>query len=359
MSFYNSQLEINGRIISIDNPVYFIADIAANHDGDFERAKDLIYLAHASGAHAAKFQHFKAKTIVSDEGFRNLGSQLSHQSRWSKSVYDVYEEASLNLDWTHRLKEICDSIGIDFFTSPYSLELVDYVDPFVPAYKIGSGDITWHEIIDHIAGKNKPVIIASGASTMGEVDIALAVAWNKNPNIALLQCNTNYTGSVDNFKYVNLNVLKAFAQKYPGLVLGLSDHTPGHAAVLGAVALGARIIEKHFTDDNDRVGPDHLFSLNPKNWREMVDRTHELYLSLGDGIKRVEENEAETVILQRRAIYLNNDCEAGRTLSVNDLIALRPAPANAVSAPFLSEMIGRRLKTRKSAGNILLWSDLE
>ena len=168
-----SQLKIDNRIINNSSQTYFIADIAANHDGDLERAKDLIYLSAEAGADAAKFQHFKAETIVSDKGFKLLGKQLSHQSSWKKSVYEVYEDASLNMDWTPIFKKTCDKAGISFFTSPYDLDIVDQVDKYLQAYKIGSGDITWIEIIEHIAKKNKPVIIASGASSLVDVERAV------------------------------------------------------------------------------------------------------------------------------------------------------------------------------------------
>src|SRR5262249_4757671 len=161
-------INIQGKKIGLSHPVYFIADIAANHDGDLSRAKDLIYLARESGADAAKFQHFAAETIVSDYGFRSLGAQQSHKAKVSKSVFDVYKEASLDVDWTPVLKETCDKAGITFFTSPYSFELVDKVDPFIPAYKIGSGDITWLDIIEYMAAKKKPLILATGASTADE-----------------------------------------------------------------------------------------------------------------------------------------------------------------------------------------------
>ena len=120
------------------HPAYFIADIAANHDGDIESAKDLIYLCAEAGADAAKFQHFKAETIVSDRGFKTLGSQQSHQSNWSKSVFEVYEDASVDQNWTPILKETCEKAGVTFMTTPYSLELVDLVDKYVNAFKIGS-----------------------------------------------------------------------------------------------------------------------------------------------------------------------------------------------------------------------------
>ena len=223
-----------------------------------------------------------------------------HQSTWNKSVYEVYQAASVDLGWTPVLKETCDKAGIAFFTSPYAFELVDAVDPFVPAYKIGSGDITWLEIVRHIASKGKPYILATGASSIDEVDRAVQAATQVNPQLALLQCNTNYTGNLENFRYIQLNVLQTYRAMYPDLVLGLSDHTPGHSCVLGAVALGARIIEKHFTDDCTREGPDHKFSMNPACWQEMVERTRELEYALGNGIKRVEENERETVVVQRQ-----------------------------------------------------------
>ena len=166
-------LTIAGKHINSKQPTYFIADIAANHDGDLERAKSLIWMAKEAGADAAKFQHFTADTIVSDYGFRSMGSQQAHQSTWNKSVYEVYQAASVDLGWTPVLKETCDKAGIAFFTSPYAFELVDAVDPFVPAYKIGSGDITWLEIVRHIASKGKPYILATGASSIDEVDRAV------------------------------------------------------------------------------------------------------------------------------------------------------------------------------------------
>ena len=207
-------------------PTYFIADIAANHDGDLSRAKDLIYQAAEAGADAAKFQHFQAQTIVSDKGFKNLGSQLSHQKLWKKSVFDTYKEASVDLKWTNELVETCKKANIAFFTTPYSLDVIDKLDEYVPAYKIGSGDITWLEIIEKVASLNKPYMLATGASSMDEVVNAVKTALAINPQMVLMQCNTNYTGSIENYNYINLNVLKCYKQMYPNIVLGLSDHTP-------------------------------------------------------------------------------------------------------------------------------------
>ena len=156
----------------------------------------------------------------------------------------------------------------------------------MPAYKIGSGDITWKEILIKIAKKSKPVILASGASTLKETIEATRLLLKYNKKIVLMQCNTNYTSSTDNYNYINLLALKQFKKIFKDkVILGLSDHTAGHASVLGSIALGARVIEKHFTDKNERIGPDHKFSMNPKTWKEMIKSSRELEKCLGNGKK--------------------------------------------------------------------------
>ena len=355
----NKTFSIDGKTIGGDYPTYFIADIAANHDGSLERAKDLIYLAKEAGADAAKFQHFKAETIVSDKGFKSLGSQSSHQASWKKSVFEIYKNASVSLEWSPILKETCKKADIAFFTSPYDFDLVNHIDEYVPAYKIGSGDITWIELIQYISNKNKPCILASGASTLKDVERAISVMLENNQNIALMQCNTNYTAQLENFKYIHLNVLKKYRQLYPDMVLGLSDHTPGHATVLGAVALGARIIEKHFTDDINREGPDHKFSMDPQSWKDMVDRTRELEAALGDEIKKVEDNEKETSVVQRRSIVVKQNIEKGKVIHKSDLTLLRPCPLDGVEPYYIDEIVGRTLNTSLAAGVHVKWTDLE
>ena len=287
---FNKNIQIGKNIIGLEHPTYFIADIAANHDGSIERAKDLIYLAKESGANCAKFQHFLADKIVSDYGFKHLQGSQSHQNSWKKSVYEIYDEYHCKREWNQELIKTCKKVDIEFMTTPYDYDAVNEIDNYVNAYKIGSGDITWTSFINDIAKLNKPILLATGASTLDDVKRVVAEIEKVNSDIVLMQCNTNYTADLENMKYVNLNVLKTYQGLYPDIILGLSDHTFGHSAVLGAVALGARVIEKHFTDDNNRVGPDHKFAMNPKTWKEMVDRTRELENALGDGIKRIEDN---------------------------------------------------------------------
>ncbi len=354
-----STIDISGRLVGDNHPTYFIADIAANHDGDLARAVSLIHLAAKAGADAAKFQHFRAETIVSGPGFAALGGQQSHQSKWKKSVVEVYRGASVPWEWTATLKAACDEAGIHFFSAPYDLEAIEMLDAFVPAYKVGSGDITWLEALESMAAKGKPVLLATGASDLGDVQRAVNAVRAINPQLLLMQCNTNYTGSLENFRHVRLRVLETFRAMYPGMPLGLSDHTPGHAAVLGAVTLGARAVEKHFTDDIHRNGPDHAFSLDAAAWREMVDRTRELEYALGDGDKQIEENERDTVVIQRRCLRAGADLAAGQVLARRDLSVLRPAPRDGIFPYDLPQVLGRRLRCALKEGDALRWEHLD
>ncbi|MHC1771428.1 MAG: N-acetylneuraminate synthase family protein [Flexilinea sp.] len=349
------EVQIGNKTIGINHPVYFIADIAANHDGDLNRAKTLIHIVKEAGADAAKFQNFKAEKIVSDYGFRNMGGQQSHQAKWKKSVFEVYQDASVPDRWSSELKETCDKEGIAYFSAPYDFESIDWLDSFMSVYKIGSGDIDWLESLERIASKGKPVLLATGAADMGEVQRAVRTILPINPKLVLMQCNTNYTASLENFKYINLRVLLTYAAIWPDLVLGLSDHTPGHATVLGAIALGARVIEKHFTDDNNREGPDHKFAMNPLSWAEMVENTRRLEKALGSTEKFVAENESETSVIQRRCLRASRDIKAGEVLTREMIDVLRPAIPGAIKPPEIPAVIGAKALEDIPFGKELTW----
>lgn len=348
-------ITIGHHTIGAHSPTYFIADIGANHDGDLARARMLIRLARESGADAAKFQNFTASKIVSDYGFRALPGRLSHQGSWKKSVFEVYADASLPLGWTSALKEECAQVGIDYFSSAYDFDAVDALFPHVAAYKIGSGDIDWIEMLEYTAKRGRPMLVATGACTIGEVQRAVDTVLSYNSALALLQCNTNYTGADSNFDHIHLQVLNTYRTMYPDLVLGLSDHTPGHATVLGAVALGARIIEKHFTDDNRRDGPDHPFAMNPTSWSTMVQRTRELERSLGSTQKFVAGNEQETVLLQRRCLRARDAIRKGEVLHRDRIDILRPSTATGIGPAMLQEVIGLRAGQDIASGEALSW----
>jgi sialic acid synthase SpsE len=351
--------KIGHSTVGIDHPIYFIADIAANHDGDLDRATALIRSCAEAGANAAKFQNFRAETIVSDVGFEALGGKSTHQSKWKTSVAEVYQAASLPMEWTRALRDECEQAGIDYLTAPYDLALIEELSPFIAAWKLGSGDITWLENIERLAADGKPLLIATGAADMDDVRLAVETAAKHTDDIVLMQCNTNYTGSLENFRHVALNVLKTYAREYPDIVLGLSDHTPGHATVLGAVALGAKVIEKHYTDDPARDGPDHGFSMDPASWKDMVDRTRELELALGPKEKRVMDNETQTVVVQRRAVRAVRAIPAGHVIAKKDLSYLRPCPVDALPPFRDGEVIGKSASRDIPLGDCIRAADVQ
>ncbi len=352
------EIQIAERTVGGEHPTYFIADIAANHDGDLERARMLIRLAAQAGADAAKFQNFRAPGIVSDYGFTHMGGQVSHQAGWKKSVFQVYKDASIPFEWTPILREACDKAGIHYFSSPYDFEAIDMLDPYVPAYKIGSGEINWLEALERIASKGKPVLLATGAADIGDVQRAVHRIMKLNPALVLMQCNTNYTASPENFNHIHLRVLSTYQTLFPQVVPGLSDHTPGHATVLGAVALGARVVEKHFTDDNGREGPDHKFAMNPQSWADMVENTRQLERALGFADKFVADNEKETRVIQRRCLRAARQIQKGEVVTREMIDVLRPATPGAIEPDEIDKVIGTSALVDLPAGKELRWIDL-
>lgn len=352
------EIQIGRHTIGLKHPTYFVADIAANHDGSLERAVQLIKLAAEAGADAAKFQNFRGPKIVSDYGFTHMNSQVSHQAKWKKSVVEVYNAASIPFEWTQHLGEACDEVGIEFFSAPYDFEATDMLESFVPAYKIGSGDITWIEACQRMASKGKPVLLATGAATIGDVQRAVEAILAINPELVLMQCNTNYTADPGNFDHIHLNVLKTYHDMWPNLILGLSDHTHGHATVLGAVTLGARVVEKHFTDDNHREGPDHAFAMNPQSWADMVQNTRQLERAMGSGSKFVAGNEKDTVIVQRRCLRAACAIRAGEIITRDMIDVLRPATPGAIEPYDIEKVIGLKAEQNLEKGQDLRWTQL-
>jgi sialic acid synthase SpsE len=380
---------IGSKKIGKEYPVYFIADIASNHGGDLEMAKDLIYACAESGVDAVKMQNFSADTIVSDYGFKNLHGIQTHQSSWDTSVFESYKAASIPFDWTQTLKELSEKLGMAYFTSPYSLELVRAVAPYVAAFKLGSGDITWHEEIEAMAGHRKTILIATGASDLKDIKSAVRVALNRTKDIVLLQCNTNYTAkhgeaeslTRERFSNLNLKVLQTYANLWPEIPIGLSDHTLGNLSVLAAVGLfDCCVVEKHLTLDSSLQGQDHSFSMMPGEWSKMVRETRELKklitpdqtydkrlsitkrlvdnpeyleLAIGNGIKKVQENERNTAIVQRRSIRAKRLLKMGDTITRDDLIVLRPCPPDALPPYQIHQLLGKVLLHDINEGDYL------
>ena len=344
-------IRIGDRWVGPGHPTYVIAEIGSNFDGDLDQAKYLADLARECGADAAKFQSFRADQIVSRTGFR---VKCSFQANWDRPVYDVYRAAEFPRAWHGELADHCRSIGIDFFSSPYDRDAVDLLCQLeVPALKIGSGDITHLELLRYIARTAKPLILATGASTLGEVEEAVDILRAEgNDQIILLQCVTQYPAPIDQ---ANIRAMQTLAQAFD-LPVGYSDHTPGITVPLGAVALGACVIEKHFTFDKTRRGPDHPHALDVAEMKEMVRHIRLLEQALGSPVKRVEPCESETVILQRRCLFAARDIPAGKRIAADDIIALRPMIG--IPPKFLPLVVGRQAQADISAGEPITWDHL-
>lgn len=276
----------------------FIAEIGANHEGSLDRAKMLIRLAAGAGATTVKFQSFRAATLVSREGFAALGP-MAHQRDWG-DVYAAFERAETPLRWTPTLATCCAEHGVEFLTSPYDVDLVRELDPYVRRWKVGSGEITHRALLTALLATGKPVLLATGASTAAEVE--RAVNGLVGVPLTLLQCTTNYSGDPENVRHCNLRVIERWRRM--GYRVGLSDHTRSMAVACAAVALGAEVIERHFTDDRTRTGsPDHPFAMQPEDWRAMVDACTVAEVALGSPWKSVSPNEMETRTVQRRGLW--------------------------------------------------------
>ena len=208
--------------------------------------------------------------------------------------------------------------------------------------------------------KKKPVILATGASSLDDVKKAVREILKYNKKIVLMQCNTNYTNSLDNFNFINLNALKQFNKIFSNkIVLGLSDHTPGHTSVIGAVTLGARVIEKHFTDDNNRIGPDHKFAMNFKSWFDMVKSTREIEKALGDGKKKIENNEKNSYLVQRRAVYSTKFIKKSEKFTDDNTIVLRPILKNSITADQFKWLKNKRAKKNINKGECIILKNVK
>lgn len=330
-------------------PCYFVAEIGSNFDRSLDRAKYLADLAKECGAQAAKYQSFLPERILKAEGF---ASPEGFQAKWKKSVWDVYRDAHLPREWHAELSEHCASIGIDFFSSPYDLEALKLLNDLdVPVHKIGSGEVNNLRFVAEVGASGRPVVLGTGASTLEEVAAAVDTLRASGCNdIVLLQCITNYPSTIQGAE------IKAMVQmgRTFDVPFGYSDHTPGHLVAVATVALGGCMIEKHFTDDTTRQGPDHPFAMDAAAFKEMVEQVRLLETALGTGQKTVTAEEERTRVIQRRGLWLVRDCKEGQVLQESDVEALRPA--HGLPPEALPSVCGLRLVRDAAAGTPVDWS---
>lgn len=353
MLAFNKNIKIGNRMIGPDYPTYFIAEIGGNFDGSMDKAKRLIDAAKEAGADCAKFQTFTAETIVSEGGFSKMTLQGVHGS-WGKTVSEVFKDVEFPMEWHRDIANYCQSIGIDFSTSPYFKEAVDLcADMNLPFIKIGSGEITWLEMLSYIAQKGIPIMLATGDATMSEIDEAVrTIEKTGNKDLVLMQCITNYPSKLDS---ANVNVLKTYQNAF-GCLTGYSDHSPGHVVALASVVLGGRVIEKHFTLNKKDKGPDHPHSMEPNEFKFMVQSIREVERAMGTTRKEVVEEESETVFVQRRCLYAKRDLKRGQVITEEDIDVLRPALG--IPPKFKDTIIGKSVNKDIHVRDPIFWEDL-
>jgi sialic acid synthase SpsE len=350
---FNKQIKFGSTNVGIGNKTYFIAEIGANFDGSLDKAKKLCDAAKSAGADCAKFQSFISEKIVSARGFSKMKLNGVHGT-WGRPVNEVFKDAEFPRDWHYLIKEHCDNIGIHFSTSPYDFEAVEMcVNLDLPFIKIGSGEITWLEMIHKIASTQKPIILATGDATLAEIDDAINVIISTgNKNLVLLQCITNYPSMIES---ANINVLKTYQSAF-NVLTGYSDHSFGDVVILGATALGGCVVEKHFTLNKKDIGPDHPHSMDMNEFKLMIERVRQLEMALGSTRKFVVEEEQETVIVQRRGLYANRNIKKGDLISLNDIVTLRPALG--ILPKYKSIVVGKIAQKDIEFGDPIYWDNI-
>lgn len=322
------------------SPLFIIAEAGVNHGGDVDRACRLVREAALCGADAVKFQTFRADALVTADA--PCAAYQQRQAGGAVTQRAMLRALELDEAAHHRLRVAADEAGIEFLSTPYDEASADLLERVgVARYKLASGDLTHLELQRHVAGKGRPMIVSTGMASLDEVAAAVSAAKDVgNDDLTLLHCTSAYPADPAD---ANLRALTTLAERF-GLPVGYSDHTVGNATACAAVALGARVVEKHFTLDRDLPGPDHRASIEPEELARLVADLREVASALGSGEKGPQAAEQEARALARRGLWPARSLEAGRVLAAEDLVVRRPARGLAASA--LEGVLGRRLRTR-------------
>lgn len=347
------EIRLANRIIGEKTPVFIIAEAGVNHNGKVELAKELIDIAAQSGADAVKFQAFKAENIVTEKAekaaYQKKGTAYNEKSQFSmlKQLELSKKDFTKLCDYAHKKKII-------FLATPFDKESVDLLDDLnLPAIKISSGEITNLPFIRYIAEKKKPIILSTGISTIDEIEDALNVIHQSgNDNLILLHCVTSYPAEKCE---MNLRTIKTLKEHFEHPV-GISDHTLGIIIPIAAVALGAVVVEKHFTLDRTMQGPDQKMSLEPDELAEMVKSIREVEEALGDGIKKPTRAEKEIKVAVRRSIVAKVEINKGDIITERMLDFKRPA--NGLEPKFSNKIIGLRAKKRIKPDELITFDNL-
>jgi len=347
-------IQIDGKIIGTKAPVFLIAEVGVNHNGDLTIAKKLIDIAVEANVDAIKFQ-----TFITEKLILKYAPKVEYQKDSSKDdehFYDMVKKYELSKEEFKNLKKYCSNRGLLFLSTPFDEISVEWLEELnVPAYKIGSGDMNNFPLLDLICSKGKPILLSTGMATLNEVKESVNFIKLKGiEDIILFQCTTNYPAS---YEEINLNVIDTYRREFPNMIIGFSDHSIGTEASIGAVAKGVKVIEKHFTLDKNMKGPDHKASMNPEELIKWVKVIRKIEVILGSYEKTPSKNELEIAKIARKSIVSLNDLEIGDFVKPEDISIKRPGYG--ISPKEYKNIIGRKVKNKIPKDTIIRWEDLE
>ena len=338
------EFEIADKKIGDDYPTFIIAELSANHMNDFDIAVKTIEAMAEAGADAVKFQTFTPDTITLD--CDNEYFQIKQGTVWDGQVlHDLYEDAYMPWDWQPKLKKVAEDLGLIVFSSPFDKTSVDFLEDMdVPAYKIASFEITDIPLIEYVASKGKPVIISTGVASLEDIELAVKTCHDVgNDNISLLKCTSSYPAPMEE---INLNTIPDIKKRF-NVIVGLSDHTLGNEVSVAAVAKGANIVEKHFILDRDMGGPDSEFSMEPYEFKQMVDSIRNVEKALGnvsyDLTDKVKANREFS-----RSLFVVKDIKKGESITEDNVKSIRPSFG--LHPKYLNKIIGKKVKMDLNKG---------
>lgn len=348
-------VKIGDRTIGAESPCFIIAEASSNHGGDIQRAKKMIEVAATAGADAIKFQIFSADKIAANTDDPRTIVRADEKSVFVKKdtkLIDLYRENELPRSWLPELSRYAKENSIIFFATPFDEEAVDQLEKInVPAYKIASYELLDVPLLRKIASTHKPVIFSTGMANLGEIEFALQILQSEHPII--LHCNSTYPVPPEN---VNLRSMKTLQLAFPKGIIGFSDHSLGLSIPLAAVAMGAKVIEKHFYLDDAVHTVDDQFSLTPIELKKMVDGIRTIEKAFGSSEKKPSKIEEHEKIQARRTLWIVKDIQPGEQINSNNVHCLRPGIG--LSPQYYDLVMGKKAVRHLSAGKPLDWEDL-
>ena len=343
------EIRIGSHVISKDSPTFIVAEMSANHNMDYDRAVAILRAAKDAGADAVKIQTYTADTITLDCDAPCF--QITQGTLWDGiTLHKLYESAYTPWEWQPKLKRIAEDLGLEFFSSPFDLSSVDFLEEMgVPAYKVASFEINDIPMIRKIALTGKPVIFATGIAHISDIELALHTCLKAgNENVILLKCTSSYPTPYED---MNIRTSPSMGETFD-CITGLSDHSMGSAVAAAAVALGAKVVEKHLTLRRADGGADSAFSMEPEEFKEMVDNIRKVELALGKvtydlSPKQARERE------HSRSLFIAEDMKAGDVFTPKNLRSVRPA--NGLHTMYYEEILGKKVKQDVKLGTPMSW----